>query len=231
MQRFFDIFFSGLAIVVLAPLMLPVILILRLTGEGEIFYRQTRVGQGGTNFAVLKFATMLKDSPSIGAGEITLKEDPRILPFGKFLRKTKLNELPQLINILKGDLSVVGPRPQVPSTFAQYPETAKKDISRVRPGLSGIGSIVFRDEERYLDNQADPHAFYRGVIIPYKAELERWYVRNRTLRNYFLLIALTAWVVVFPASRLIWRVFPDLPRPPAELSAHLPGYSLDEENG
>lgn len=224
MQRFFDIFLSGLAIVVLAPLMLPVMLILRLTGEGEIFYRQIRVGQGGNNFAVLKFATMLKDSPSIGAGEITLKEDPRILPFGKFLRKTKLNELPQLINIVVGDLSVVGPRPQVPNTFAQYPETAKRDISQVRPGLSGIGSIVFRDEERYLDNQADPHVFYREVIIPYKAELECWYVRNRTLRNYFLLIALTAWVVVFPASRLIWRVFPNLPRPPVELAAHLPGY-------
>ena len=225
MQRFFDIFFSGLAIVVLAPLMLPVMLILRLTGEGEIFYRQIRVGRGGNNFAVLKFATMLKDSPSIGAGEITLKEDPRILPFGKFLRKTKLNELPQLINILVGDLSVVGPRPQVPNTFAQYPKTAKKDISRVPPGLSGIGSIVFRDEERYLDNQADPHAFYREVIIPYKAELERWYVRNRTLRNYFLLIALTAWVVVVPSSGLVWRVFADLPQPPAELAAHLPGYS------
>ena len=224
MQRFFDIFFSGLAIVVLAPLMLPVMLILRLTGEGEIFYRQIRVGRGGNNFAVLKFATMLKDSPSIGAGEITLKEDPRILPFGKFLRKTKLNELPQLINILVGDLSVVGPRPQVPNTFAQYPETAKKDISRVPPGLSGIGSIVFRDEERYLDNQADPHAFYREVIIPYKAELERWYVRNRTLRNYFLLIALTAWVVMFPRSGPVWRVFSDLPQPPAELAAHLSGY-------
>ena len=219
MQRFFDVLFSGLALVVVAPLLLPIMLILRLTGEGEVFYRQARIGLRGEHFELLKFATMLKDSPNIGSGEITLKEDPRILPFGKFLRKTKLNELPQLINILKGDLSVVGPRPQVPNTFAQYPEAAKQDIGEVRPGLSGVGSIVFRDEERYLDAQQDPHAFYRDVIIPYKAELEQWYVRNQSLRVYFEVILLTVWVILFSSSRMPWRVWKDLPELPAALSA------------
>ena len=217
MQRFFDISFSGLALLVLSPLLLPIMLILRLTGEGEIFYRQARVGQDGRHFGLLKFATMLKESPNIGPGEITLKDDPRVLPFGKFLRKTKLNELPQLINILKGDLSVVGPRPQVPNTFAQYPETARAEIPRVPPGLSGVGSIIFRDEERYLDAQTDPHAFYRDVIIPYKAQLEQWYVRNRSLQMYFEVIFLTVWVILFPSSDLPRRVWPSLPKAPEAL--------------
>ena len=156
MQRFFDVFFSGLAIVVLAPLMLPIMLILRLTGEGEIFYRQARVGQDGRHFGLLKFATMLKESPNIGPGEITLKDDPRVLPFGKFLRKTKLNELPQLINIFRGDMSVIGPRPQTRRCFDAFPPEAQREIVQVRPGLSGVGSIVFRGEEELYADVYDP---------------------------------------------------------------------------
>ena len=96
MQRLFDILFSGLAVIVLGPFLLPVMIILRITGEGYVFYKQQRVGKDGRIFHLLKFATMLKDSPSIGTGTVTLKDDPRVLPFGKFLRKTKINELPQL---------------------------------------------------------------------------------------------------------------------------------------
>ena len=215
MQRFFDVLFSGLALIVLTPLLVPVAVILRCTGEGEIFYRQTRVGLGGEPFALLKFATMLKDSPNIGAGEITLRHDPRVLPFGRFLRKTKLNELPQLINILRGELSVVGPRPMVPNTYAKYPPQAQEELNTVRPGLTGVGSIIFRDEERWLDGADDPQAVYDQQIIPYKAELERWYVRNQSLRLYFEAIALTAWVVVFPRSSLPRRVWPELPPAPS----------------
>lgn len=221
MQRFFDIAFSGLALIVLGPLLLPIVVILRLTGEGEVFYKQQRVGIGGENFGLLKFATMLKDSPSIGAGEITVKGDPRILPFGHFLRKTKLNELPQLINILEGDISVVGPRPMVPSTFAHYDSEAQEKLCTVRPGLTGIGSVIFRDEERFLDGLDDPFAFYRDVIIPYKTQLELWYVRNRSLGTYFLLIFLTAWVIPFPGSKLPRKVFPDLPVPPEEIREYM----------
>ena len=110
MKRTLDVVLSFLALVVLAPFLLPVVVILRFTGEGEVFYIQERAGRGGNSFGLYKFATMLKNSPNIGAGEITVREDPRVLPFGQFLRKTKLNELPQLWNIFIGDMSVVGPR-------------------------------------------------------------------------------------------------------------------------
>ena len=218
MQRFFDVLFSGLALIVLAPLLLPVMLALRLTGEGEVFYIQQRVGRYGELFGLYKFATMLKESPNIGPGEITVRNDPRILPFGQFLRKTKLNELPQLINILKGDISVVGPRPMVPSTFAHYEENARKELETVRPGLTGIGSIIFRDEERFLDSSEDPHRFYRETIIPYKTEIERWYIQNQSLKLYFKAIFLTAWVVLFPHSTLPRRVLKGLPEAPPELA-------------
>jgi len=218
MQRFFDVVLSGIVFLVFAPLLVPIAVVLRLTGEGEIFYRQQRVGLHGEHFGLLKFATMLKDSPVMGAGEITVKGDPRILPFGQFLRKTKFNELPQLINILKGDISVVGPRPMVPATFAHYPEQAQHKLCRVRPGLTGIGSVFFRDEEYFLDGLDDPFSFYRDVIIPYKAELERWYVRNQSLSVYFQLIFLTAWVILCPRSTFPRKLFPHLPEPPSELA-------------
>ena len=125
MRRILDFTLSLIAILILSPFIVPIILILRFTGEGEVFYLQKRIGKGGVEFGLLKFATMLKNSPKIGAGEITLKNDPRVLPLGRFLRKTKLNELPQLINILTGDISIVGPRPMVPNTFSKYSEESK----------------------------------------------------------------------------------------------------------
>ena len=149
--RLFDIFFSLLALLFLLPLFAPIVLILRFTGEGEIFYRQERIGRHGTPFALLKFATMLRNSPTIGAGEITVKNDPRVLPFGRFLRKTKINELPQLFNILLGHISMVGPRPMVPNTFLKYSSEAQSELKKVKPGLTGIGSIIFRDEEIKLE--------------------------------------------------------------------------------
>ena len=126
MRRFFDIFFSGLALLFLLPFLFLVIVALRLTGEGEIFFLQARVGFDGKLFKLYKFATMLKDSPSIGTGTVTTKGDPRVLPFGKLLRKTKINELPQLLNILKGDMSVVGPRPLAQRCFNSYPLKLQK---------------------------------------------------------------------------------------------------------
>jgi len=216
-KRFLDVVLSFLALVVLAPFLLPVVAILRLTGEGEVFYIQERAGLGGNSFGLYKFATMLKNSPNIGAGEITVRGDPRVLPFGQFLRKTKLNELPQLWNIFIGDMSVVGPRPMVLNTYAHYPEEARQKLNTIRPGLTGIGSIVFRDEERYLADRDEPMEFYREHIIPYKSDLELWFVENNTLWLYIKIIFVTAWVVVFSSSNIVDKAFDGIPSLPDSL--------------
>ena len=219
--RLLDILFSTLALSLLLPLFIPVVLILRLTGEGEIFFSQKRVGMGGKLFNLLKFATMLKDSPSIGSGTVTLKDDPRVLPFGKFLRKTKINELPQLINILIGDMSVVGPRPQTPRCFEVFPKDLQPIISSIRPGLSGLGPVVFRDEENILSENSKSVDFYDQVIAPYKGDVEGYYIKVIGIFSYFKIILLTLWVVLFPKSSLVWKVFPKIPKPPDELKSLL----------
>lgn len=219
MQRLLDIVLSGLALLVLSPLLLPIMLVLRLTGEGEVFYVQERIGRGGQPFGLYKFATMLKNSPNIGTGTVTLKDDPRVLPLGRFLRKTKINELPQLLNIFRGDMSVIGPRPQTKRCFDAFPPASQAEIIKVRPGLSGVGSIVFRDEEELMHASAEPERIYDEVIMPYKGRLEEWYVANQGLRTYLICIFATAWTVLFPRSRLIWRLLRGLPLPPAALGA------------
>ena len=143
MIRLIDIALSLGALIFLTPIFFGTIVFLRCTGEGEIFYRQQRIGKNFRKFELLKFATMLKDSPKIGTGSVTLKNDPRILPAGKFLRRTKINELPQLINVLFGNISLIGPRPLTADRFDNYSEVQRKTISSVVPGLSGVGSIFF----------------------------------------------------------------------------------------
>jgi lipopolysaccharide/colanic/teichoic acid biosynthesis glycosyltransferase len=221
MQRFFDIIFSGIALVLLSPLLVSLIFILRVTGEGEIFFLQSRVGREGKNFKLYKFATMLKESPNIGTGTVTVKNDPRVLPMGGLLRKTKINELPQLINIFKGDMSIIGPRPQTQRCFNAFSESAQNDIMKVRPGLSGIGSIVFRSEEDMMDANADPDRLYDDEIMPYKGNLESWYVRNNSVWNYLLLIALTILVIFTRSTRLIFLCYTSLPRPPEGLNSFI----------
>ena len=217
MQRFFDIVFSSIALLVVLPLFIILIILLRFTGEGEIFFMQDRIGQNGVIFKLFKFATMLKDSPQTGTGTVTLKNDPRILPLGKFLRKTKLNELPQLINILIGNMSVVGPRPQTRRCFLAFPKATQDTIIQVRPGLSGIGSIVFRDEEEILSDNTMSIGFYDNIIAPYKGDLEIWYVAHQGINTYFKIIFLTIWVIIFPSSGVVWKAFADLPPPPEVL--------------
>jgi len=221
MQRLLDILLSGLALLALSPLLLPIMLALRLSGEGEVFYVQQRVGLGGRPFGLYKFATMLKNSPNLGTGTVTVKDDPRVLPLGRFLRKTKINELPQLLNIFRGDMSLVGPRPQTQRCFDAFPPASQAEIVKVRPGLSGIGSIVFRDEEELMHASAEPERFYDDVIMPYKGRLEEWYVSHQGVWTYLSCIFATGWVVVFPKSRLVWRLFAGLPAPPAALAASI----------
>ena len=215
LKRFIDIVLSLIAIFLLSPLLVPIILGLLLTGEHYVFYLQERIGYKNKKFNIYKFATMLKNSPNIGSGLHTTLKDPRILPMGGFLRKTKINELPQLFNILLGSMSIIGPRPLVDKTFEPYSDIVKKNIYNVKPGLSGIGSIVFRDEEKLLSNSKIAiNEFYSKYISPYKGSLELWYQKKVSFYTDFMIIFLTIWVVFFPKSNLVFKVFKDLPEKP-----------------
>jgi lipopolysaccharide/colanic/teichoic acid biosynthesis glycosyltransferase len=154
-------------------------------------------------------------------GSVTVNNDPRILPIGGFLRKTKINELPQLLIVLFGDMSLIGPRPLTVRNFQIYTENTQNVIVRVRPGLSGVGSIFFRDEEGILDGAKSSLNFYYGVIAPYKGELEVWYVENANLKLYFKAILMTNYVIFNKQSTLPWIVFRWLPIPPPDIKEQL----------
>ena len=215
-KRIFDILSSGIAIIILSPLLIPTIIGLKFTGEGYILYKQERIGYKNKKFLIWKFATMLKDSANMTGGIMTTKKDPRITPMGGFLRNSKINELPQLFNIFFGHMSVVGPRPVMKVSFEAYPEEVKEVIFNVKPGLTGIGSIIFRDEEKLItdvkNNGGDLWEFYKGEIYPFKGELEMWYQEKRTLFLDFQLIFMTAWAIIFPETRLYEKWFKDLPK-------------------
>lgn len=221
MTRFFDILFSGIAIIILLPFMIPIMIALKLTGEHDIFYGQIRIGKGRKEFKLWKFATMLRNSPNMAGGLYTSKNDPRMLPMGKFLRKTKINELPQLLNIFCGQMSVIGYRPTVKQHFEGYPEECKVVLEKSVPGLSGIGSIVFRNEEEILQNFEDKKSFHQNVIAPYKAALEVWYVQHKSIWLYFKLIFMTVGAVLNPSSNKWRTAFKDLPSVPAELEQYI----------
>ena len=188
-----------------------------ITGEKEIFFFQKRVGKAGKIFSLFKFATMLKNSPNIGTGTLTIKDDERVLPFGKFLRSSKINELPQLFNIFIGHMSIIGPRPLTQNNFNYYSESVRLKITKVKPGLSGIGSIVFRKEEEIISSELASDRFYENVISPYKGKLEEWYVDNRNLKIYFFAIFITVWTILFSNSSLVWNILKNLPEPPDSL--------------
>lgn len=219
-MRSLDILFATAALACLLPVFLLVSILLKFTGEGEIIYRQTRIGKNGREFRLLKFVTMVRNSESMGSGEITLPEDPRVLPVGRCLRKYKINELPQLWNVIRGDISLIGPRPQTRHYYLCFPEHHREWISRVRPGLSGVGSIIFRDEESLLTRVKNPIEFDEEIITPYKAELERWYVAHQSVTLYFELIITTIAVVILPGAGAQNHLLKRVPPLPPVLAQH-----------
>ena len=215
MKRIFDILIAFIGLLFLLPFFFIISLILKLTGEGNVFYRQERIGKEGKKFGILKFATMLKDSPNLGNGMLTVRNDPRITKAGRILRLTKLNELPQLWNVLIGEMSFVGPRPLTEVGISRYDQTVSQTVLKLRPGITGIGSLVFRDEEKLVslckENGGDPKAYYREHIFPYKGKVECWYASNQSFNLDVLLLMATLYSVFFNDRNIAFKLFKDLP--------------------
>lgn len=217
-KRIIDLILALIALIVLFPFLLPISLLLMVTGEKEVFYLQNRVGFKNQYFKIWKYATMLKNSSNMGTGSLTIRNDPRVTPIGKFLRKTKINEFPQIINVLIGNMAIVGARPQMEVDFLKFSEDVQKVIYNTKPGITGIGSIIFRDEEKWITNAGgDPHVFYKEHIAPYKGELEIWYQKNINFVTDIKLVFCTAWVIIFSESQIPFKIFKGLPTKPNEL--------------
>ncbi len=188
MKRIFDVCVSGVLLLLFAPVMAAIAVMIKREDGGPVFYRGVRVGLGGRPFRIFKFRTMVVNADKIG-GPSTSDDDPRITRVGKVLRKYKLDELPQLLNVLKGDMSIVGPRPEVPQEVETYTEEQRR-ILTVRPGITDWASIRFHDEGEILKGSEDPHKAYQEKIKPEKLRLALEYVDNHSF---------------FTDLRIIWR--------------------------
>lgn len=221
-KRAFDLTASVLGLLVISPLFLVVMVILKFTGEGEIFYLQERMGLNNKPFFIYKFATMLKDSANLGHKALTVRNDPRITKVGKLLRITKINELPQILNVIKGDMALVGPRPNLPKNFQNYTLEVQQVIYKNRPGITGLGSLVFRDEELlvtcYKELGKNPSEYYKSYIYPYKGELEEWYYHNCSILVDLKILFLTFWSLINSDSQIVFKNFKDLPAKPQSLT-------------
>jgi len=206
MKRIFDLIVAVPALLIFLPFGLVIALILKFTGEGWIFFVQDRVGLGDSRFGLLKFATMLRDSPK--SGTITTKHDPRILPFGRYLRVTKINELPQILNVIKGDMSIVGPRPLAEGEYFLYPDNIKEVIRKMKPGLTGMGSLFLRNEEQIIfESKKEKTQCYVEDVTPLKGALEKWYFAHRSFWLDLKIIVATALAIVAPGARFYMRWF------------------------
>ncbi len=189
-KRLFDIIFSILGLVALSPLLVGIAVAIRLDSPGRAIFRQERVGRGGLLFRIHKFRTMVANAEDLG-GQMTTAADPRVTRVGLFLRRHKLDELPQLLDVLQGTMSLVGPRPQVPSTVALYPPDVREAVLSVRPGITDRASIVFRDEQKLLAKAKNPEQVYVQRIMPRKLRLSVDYAKNRTLWGDVGIIVMT----------------------------------------
>lgn len=194
-KRLFDIAFAAVALLLLCPLLLAIALWVRLDSPGPVFFRQQRVGRGGRLFGIYKFRTMHTGAEAMGP-QITVGEDARITRAGAWLRRSKVDELPQFLNVLRGDMSVVGPRPEVPRYVAQYPADVRQAVLSVRPGITDLASIEFRDESALLARSSDPERTYVEQILPAKLRHAQQYVRTRSLWLDLRIIARTALAVL-----------------------------------
>jgi lipopolysaccharide/colanic/teichoic acid biosynthesis glycosyltransferase len=178
-KRLFDVFFSAGTLMVLLPLLLAVALWIKLDSPGPVFFRQVRVGRGGRQFRICKFRSMRADAQARGP-QITVGEDARITRSGAFIRKYKIDEFPQFINVLLGDMSLVGPRPEVPRYVGLYPPDIRSVVLSVRPGITDLASIAYRDESDLLGRSTDPERTYVEEVLPAKLALCERYVHERS---------------------------------------------------
>lgn len=178
-KRAFDLVAAAFGLLVLAPLFAAVAVAIRRDSPGPVFFRQERVGRGGSPFLIYKFRTMRTDAERVG-GQLTVGADPRVTGVGGVLRRYKVDELPQLINVVLGDMSLVGPRPEVPRYVARYDER-QRAVLDVRPGITDPASIAYRDENAILAAASDPEAVYVREIMPTKLEMNLDYLARRSL--------------------------------------------------
>lgn len=197
-KRFFDILVSSIALLLLLPLFVAVAAAIKIGSPGPVIFRQQRVGRNFQSFSIYKFRTMTIDAPVKGS-VITVGGDPRVTRVGRVLRKSKIDELPQLLNVLKGEMSFVGPRPEVREYVELYKDEYK-DILRVRPGITDLSSIAYRDEESILRSKDDPETYYRNVLLPEKIRLAREYIEHSSFAYDISLIMRTVLRIVYPVT-------------------------------
>ena len=220
-KRFSDIIFSIFGIIITGPIMLFTIIILYLTGEKKPVFNQLRVGKNKQLFRLYKLRTM-NSNGAINSGPITLYNDDRITFFGKFLRWSKIDEFPQFFNVLNGDLSFVGPRPLMHETFYKYKKTTQKKIASIRPGITGAGSVIFRNESFILKtvSQEKQESFYIQNILPYKGQLEEWYIENNSFIMDLKLLIFSVLVIVYSGTKKLNTFFKEIPLS-KDLDTHL----------
>ena len=178
-KRIFDFTASFLGCIILIPVFISIAILIKLDSKGPIFFKQKRVGKDGKEFEILKYRTMVVDAEKLGK-QITVGDDSRITKIGKFLRKYKLDELPQLFNVLKGDMSLVGPRPEVPKYVNIYNES-EREVLKVKPGITDFASIEYRDENEILGNVENPEEYYINAIMKHKLQLNLEYINKNNI--------------------------------------------------
>jgi lipopolysaccharide/colanic/teichoic acid biosynthesis glycosyltransferase len=195
-KRLLDVFVSSVGLLFLSPLFAAVAVLIKFDSRGPLFFRQERVGQGLRTFCIYKFRTMVVDAPLKG-GPLTAPEDPRITRLGRALRKTKVDELPQLINVLRGEMTLVGPRPEVPRYVALFQDDYE-EILRARPGITDLASLKYRDESSALSLAADPEQEYLTRVLPDKIALAKEYIRRSSFTfDLSLILKTVARIVVW----------------------------------